>query len=98
MEASGAPSERGPPLLSCRPPPSEPRSKKPSPRGLPLRTANGVSGENGGTGFLLGLRPKKNHREEMANETNLPATDAVYWLRTGISPPGILGNRGLRQR
>lgn len=78
VDASGATSERGPPLLSCQPPPSEPRSKKPSPRGLPLRTANGVSGENGGTGFLLGLRPKTSQGGD--GKLNKPPCDGCYLL------------------
>lgn len=47
-----------PSLLSCRPPPSEPVARS-HPRGLPRRTANGVSGKNSRTCFLLGLRPRK---------------------------------------
>lgn len=43
-----------------------------------------------GLAFFL-AQDQENRREEMANETNLPVTKAIYWLHTGIGPPGIPG-------
>ena len=76
------------PLLSRHPLPSEPVARN-HPPGLPCRTANGASGKNDGTYFLLGLRPRKSQGGD--GKWNRSPCDkeyllAPYWYQPSRDP------------
>lgn len=50
-----------------------------------------VSGAIGGTCFLLGLGSRKSQGGD--GKLNLPVTEAIYCLHTGVGPRGTWGTK-----